>query len=814
MADKKIFTDEEIAEIMKLLDATRRTQYVGARYVPIFGRKGEASIEWDNSAPYEPLTIVLYKGNSFTSRQYVPTGADINDENFWAQTGLYNAQVEAYRQDVVNMGRRVTQAEGAIKDNADAIKASSGEITAITTDITGVHESLNALGADGKADATALKTTIDDLGVDVASINERLGHMGVIDFIDYRQSGRSDDDTMDAILALPDISGGTLYFPGGTYRFGRHHVLPQTFRVVGDGPSSVIKWTTEPTTSEGDGPFRVEHGDGVEIARLAFTSDIPMPTGPGDTTPSHNIYLMTVAQDGSHDIYMHDIDVQRYMLLLCGVPHRSTTTPNRAVTVAHVTAHEWPNNNELPHDITSAVVEIYNTNNFRVTGCEFINGQYWGGGCGIQCWGGSSIDKETFRGGGTWLTGFAIDHNVVASTQWSPIYTACAADGFITDNLCYDCSDGCMSIEGARNVVISGNVLSDSNNYCIALANAMDNVVFANNVLSQSGEAGRAGTETPDGTTPKKRFRMILRWGVQVNEDTSLHQSLTISGNKFIYLGNSDTVADGASAGTVEIGNDSGTLNFINNTLINCFISTFQKIVTGTWGIADFQDRYLRPCKTIIRGNSLTFDDADKRVAQDGSPLRNACMYISNSFGTDSIICDNTVTTRTYAVKAAPVEMRHIYVTRTAGSEGYDEEKSQNKGGFVFAGNEISGFDNVTIVTNSSNIISQDVVYCDNVFTTSGDRSFSKTTDNTTNIFVDNNYVKLINKNNGSISYITPLIEKVPTKDSVLDTLMPVGVTLTFFGTQPLGTSQYHTVTKRTGGWQGVGTPGPIVADY
>lgn len=129
MADKKIFTGEEIAEIMKLLDATRRTQYIGARYVPIFGRKGEASIEWDNSAPYEPLTIVLYKGNSFTSRQYVPTGVDINDENFWAQTGLYNAQVEAYRQDVVNMGRRVTQAEGDIKDNTDAIRALIGDNT-------------------------------------------------------------------------------------------------------------------------------------------------------------------------------------------------------------------------------------------------------------------------------------------------------------------------------------------------------------------------------------------------------------------------------------------------------------------------------------------------------------------------------------------------------------------------------------------------------------------------------------------------------------------------------------------------------------
>ena len=35
-------------------------QYTGARYVPIFGRVGDESITWDNTKPYEPLTIVLH----------------------------------------------------------------------------------------------------------------------------------------------------------------------------------------------------------------------------------------------------------------------------------------------------------------------------------------------------------------------------------------------------------------------------------------------------------------------------------------------------------------------------------------------------------------------------------------------------------------------------------------------------------------------------------------------------------------------------------------------------------------------------------
>lgn len=73
-------------------------QYIGARYVPLFANP----TEWENTRTYEPLTIVLHEGNSYTSRQYVPTGIDITNNDFWALTGNYNAQIEAYRQEAQN----------------------------------------------------------------------------------------------------------------------------------------------------------------------------------------------------------------------------------------------------------------------------------------------------------------------------------------------------------------------------------------------------------------------------------------------------------------------------------------------------------------------------------------------------------------------------------------------------------------------------------------------------------------------------------------------------------------------------------------
>lgn len=71
-----------------------RNVYVGHRYVPkIMG-------EWDNQIQYEGLSIVTYKGTSYTSKKYVPVGIDISNKDFWVITGNYDAQVETYRRDV------------------------------------------------------------------------------------------------------------------------------------------------------------------------------------------------------------------------------------------------------------------------------------------------------------------------------------------------------------------------------------------------------------------------------------------------------------------------------------------------------------------------------------------------------------------------------------------------------------------------------------------------------------------------------------------------------------------------------------------
>ena len=117
------------------------TQYIGSRYVPLFADP----IEWSSSNTYEPLTIVIHEGNSYTSKQAVPKGIDISNEAFWALTGNYNAQVELYR-------RETAAAKAAADDaqaDADAAQAAADNAQS---------------AADGaQADATAAQTDIDTL---------------------------------------------------------------------------------------------------------------------------------------------------------------------------------------------------------------------------------------------------------------------------------------------------------------------------------------------------------------------------------------------------------------------------------------------------------------------------------------------------------------------------------------------------------------------------------------------------------------------------------------------------------------------------
>ena len=135
---------QELDKFKNEMNLSGKNVYVGHRYVPkIMG-------EWDNSQIYEPLSIVQYQGNSFTSRQYVPVGVEILNEEFWASTGNYNAQVEQYRQEVRNL-------ETDVDNFTSEVNKQLGNIT-ITPEMFG------AIGDGVQNDTKALQLAFENTG--------------------------------------------------------------------------------------------------------------------------------------------------------------------------------------------------------------------------------------------------------------------------------------------------------------------------------------------------------------------------------------------------------------------------------------------------------------------------------------------------------------------------------------------------------------------------------------------------------------------------------------------------------------------------
>lgn len=98
------------------------SMYIGARYVPIFADP----VEWDDEREYEPLTIVTHNGDCYTSKCYVPKGAQLppypeGQTKYWVKTSDYNGQFADLKKTVLDLSRLVEQFQKDNKNFTDLI---------------------------------------------------------------------------------------------------------------------------------------------------------------------------------------------------------------------------------------------------------------------------------------------------------------------------------------------------------------------------------------------------------------------------------------------------------------------------------------------------------------------------------------------------------------------------------------------------------------------------------------------------------------------------------------------------------------------
>ena len=148
-------------------------EYIGARYVPLFSDP----IQWDITLNYEPLTVVLNEGSSYVSRQAVPAGVSLDNDDYWILWADYNAQIEAYREEVALYNGRISDLEDGLPiadfDSTNTVKAA---IDAVDSDVSDLEDALPIADFDS---VNTVKAAIDAVESDVSDLE---GVLPIADF--------------------------------------------------------------------------------------------------------------------------------------------------------------------------------------------------------------------------------------------------------------------------------------------------------------------------------------------------------------------------------------------------------------------------------------------------------------------------------------------------------------------------------------------------------------------------------------------------------------------------------------------------------
>lgn len=292
-------------------------QYVGARYVPkIMG-------EWNKALQYEALSVVTYMGNSFTSKVPVPANVEIDNTDYWVNTGKYNAQVEEYRKETLATKELANNINTDLQSFKKNQTNTNNEINTKINSTTSALNNLKNVVFDGD---TPNVITVAKSGGRFHTINEAINfakkycsrnnrvtiliYSGI-----YNESiVLTKNPGIDLIgIGMPEIISNAAYPNGPAYIYGSTYIEGIFFHST--GPDSYAFHL--------DGSTDTSCGTTVDIVNCKFLSENQPALGCGCTRGCQYTFINCKFY-GSDGIYVHNeasanVDEQQFNAIGCKI---------------------------------------------------------------------------------------------------------------------------------------------------------------------------------------------------------------------------------------------------------------------------------------------------------------------------------------------------------------------------------------------------------------------------------------------------------------------------------------------------------------
>lgn len=292
-------------------------QYVGARYVPkIMG-------EWNKALQYEALSVVTYMGNSFTSKVPVPANVEINNTDYWVNTGNYNAQVEEYKKETLEAKQLANNTNTDLQTFKKNQTNTNNEINTKINSTTSTLNNLKNAVFDGD---TPSVITVAKNGGRFHTINEaitfakkycsRSARVTILIYGGiYRESiVLTKNPGIDLVgIGMPEIISDAPYPNGAAYIYGDTYIEGIYFHSIGKDSYAFHL----------DGSTDTSYGTSVYVVNCKFVSDNQPALGCGCTRGCQYTFINCLFY-GTDGIYVHNeasanVDKQEFNVIGCKI---------------------------------------------------------------------------------------------------------------------------------------------------------------------------------------------------------------------------------------------------------------------------------------------------------------------------------------------------------------------------------------------------------------------------------------------------------------------------------------------------------------